>query len=51
MKCLHETPKDIAERMREVAGRVSSTADARIIRRYADWIEQHPDADEVKALL
>lgn len=50
MKCLDETPKEIADRMRGVAAGLSDPADARAIRLYADWLETHPDAEEVKDL-
>lgn len=51
MKCLDETPKEIADRMRAIAAGLSDSADARAIRLYADWLETHPDAYEVKDLV
>ena len=51
VKCLDETPKEIADRMRAVAAGLSDPADARAIKLYADWLETHPDADEVKDLV
>jgi hypothetical protein len=51
VKCLNETPKQIADRMRAVATGLSDPADARAIRLYADWLEAHPDAEEVKELV
>lgn len=51
MKCLDETPKEIADRMRAVAAGLSDPADARAIRLYAEWLERHPVAKEVKDLV
>lgn len=51
VKCLDETPREIADRMRAVAAGLSDPADARAIRLYADWIEAHPDAVEVQDLV
>ena len=51
VKCLDETPREIADRMRAVAAGLSDPADTRAIRLYADWLETHPDAEEVKALV
>ena len=48
VKCLDETAKEIAGRMRALAAGLSDPADARAIRLYADWLETHPDAEEVK---
>ena len=51
MKCLDETPKEIADRMRAVAAGLSNPADARAIKSYADWLETHPDAEEMKDMV
>ena len=51
VKCLDETPKEIADRMRAVAAGLSNPADAKAIKLYADWLETHPDAEEVKNLV
>ncbi len=51
MKCLDETPKEIADRMRAVAAGLSNAADARTIRLYADWLETHGIAEKVKDLI
>jgi hypothetical protein len=51
VKCLDETPKEIAARMRGVAEGMTNPVDVEAIRRYADWVETHPDADEVKDLV
>lgn len=51
MRCLRETARDVAERMRQIAGGVASPADAEAIYQYADWIEQHPDDEEFKEFL
>jgi hypothetical protein len=51
MKCLDETAEDFAKRMRELAPGTVNTADADAIRRYASWIEAHPDAEEVQDLV
>lgn len=51
VKCLDETPKEIADRMRAVAAGLSNAADARTIRLYADWLETHGDAEEVRDLV
>ena len=51
VKCLDETPKEIADRMRAVAAGLSNPADARAIKLYADWLETHPDAEEIKDML
>jgi hypothetical protein len=48
---LDETPKEIAARMRGVAEGMTNPVDVEAIRRYADWVETHPDADEVKDLV
>lgn len=48
---MDETPKEIADRMRAVAAGLSDPADARAIKLYADWLETHPDAEEVKNLI
>jgi hypothetical protein len=48
---LDETPKEIADRMRAVAAGLSDPADARAIRLYADWLETHPDAEEMKDMV
>jgi hypothetical protein len=48
---LDETPKDIADRMRALAAGLTDPADASAIRLYADWLETHPDAEEVKELV
>ena len=51
VKCLDETPKEIADRMRAVAAGLSDPADARAIKLYADWLETHPDAEEIKDMV
>jgi hypothetical protein len=51
VKCLDETPKEIADRMRAVAAGLSDPEDAEAIRQYAAWLEAHPDDDEVKDLV
>jgi hypothetical protein len=48
MKCLDETPEQVANRMRELAAGVANPADADAIKRYADWLERHPDAEELR---
>jgi hypothetical protein len=48
---LDETPKEIADRMRAVAAGLSDPADARAIKLYADWLETHPDAEEMKDMV
>jgi hypothetical protein len=48
MKCLDETPEQVANRMRELAAGIANPADAQAIRRYADWLERNPDADELQ---
>lgn len=51
VKCLDETPKEIADRMRAVAAGLSNPADARAIKLYADWLETHPDAAEIEDMV
>ena len=51
MKGLDETPADIARRMRQLAAGVADPADAKAIKLYADWIEAHPEDDEVRELV
>ena len=51
VKCLDETPEEIADRMRAVAAGLSDPADARAIKLYADWLETHPDAEEMKDMV
>jgi hypothetical protein len=48
---LDETAKEIAGRMRALAAGLSDPADARAIKLYADWIETHPDAEEIKDMV
>jgi hypothetical protein len=48
---LDETPKEIADRMRAVAAGLSDPAVARAIKLYADWLETHPDAEEIKDMV
>ena len=51
VKCLDETAKEIADRMRAVAAGLSDPADVRAIKLYADWLETHPDAEETKDMV
>jgi hypothetical protein len=51
VKCLDETAKEIAGRMRALAAGLSDPADARAIKLYADWLETHPDAEEIKDMV
>ncbi len=51
MKCLGETAKEVASRLRQLAGGVAEPADAEAIEQYADWLEAHPDDEEFKDLL
>jgi hypothetical protein len=37
--------------MRAVAAGLTDPADARAIRLYAEWVETHPEAEEVKELI
>jgi hypothetical protein len=48
---LDETAKEIADRMRAVAAGLSDPADVRAIKLYADWLETHPDAEEMKDMV
>jgi hypothetical protein len=48
MKCLDETAVDIARRMRALADGVSDPSDAEAIRRYADWLEQTGEVEQLQ---
>lgn len=50
MKCLDETPLQVAKRMRQLAAGMAKVADAEAIRRYADWVEANPEAAETQEL-
>lgn len=47
MKCLDETPEQMAMRMRNLAKGIADPSDARAIRRYADWLEAKSSAAEL----
>jgi hypothetical protein len=49
MKCLDETPEEIARRMRALADGVTNPADAQAIRAYASWIERTGNLDLMEA--
>ena len=46
MKCLDETPRQVAMRMRSLADGVTKESDATEIRRYADWLERSLDGQQ-----
>ncbi len=46
MKCLGETTREVAQRMRQIASGLADPADAEEARRYADWLEKNSDAAE-----